>query len=279
MLQDILDAEHSGATAGVEAAERHASAASAIAKAVTAEGYDHIVYINQYEGKGLPSILVMNPEKHVMLTGRDSVEEAGFDTIKHGVHIASVLLLAAGLALPDEEAQASAPLSTTAKFISGWELNKKEPLLKVYDDVAGIPTVGHGHAFGRWDTVTKKVVKNKKAIASYNKLSPEDKQKQVDAWYRADLRTARTRAKKFAGQKWDTLTNGQQLALVSLSFNAGDLTKVAPTAFKALQNGNLDDAAHQLFSKEDGIVNSGGKYVAGLYNRRQAELAYWNGTN
>jgi len=285
MLQDILDAEHSGATAGVEAAERHASAASAIAKAVTAEGYDHIVYINQYEGKGLPSILVMNPEKHVMLTGRDSVEEAGFDTIKHGVHIASVLLLAAGLALPDEEAQASAPLSPTAKFISSWELRKSVPLLKVYDDAAkdstgkGIPTVGYGHAFGYYNKLTKKNVIRTKEIAAYNKLSDADKQKQVEEWHRKDLRVARKSAHQFAGTRWGQLTDGQKLALTSLAFNVGNLKTQAPKAFEALKNNQLDEAAHQLFSKEDGLVNAGGNFVQGLLNRRQAELAYWNGTN
>ena len=175
--------------------------------------------------------------------------------------------------------------SPVAKFISSKELSSSVPLLKVYEDATkdstgkGIPTVGHGHAFGHYNEKTKKNVIKTKEVAAYNKLSPADQQKQVDKWFREDLQAAEKSAQKFAGNRWSQLTDGQKLALTSLAFNVGDLTKKAPDAFAALKNNDFPETAHQLFSKAEGFVNAGGKYNAGLYKRRQAELAYWDGTN
>lgn len=175
--------------------------------------------------------------------------------------------------------------SPVAKFISSKELSSSVPLLKVYEDATkdstgkGIPTVGHGHAFGYYNETTKKNVIKTKEVAAYNKLSPADQQKQVDKWFREDLQAAEKSAQKFAGNRWSQLTDGQKLALTSLAFNVGDLKKKAPDAFAALKNNDFAETAHQLFSKAEGFVNAGGKYKDGLYKRRQAELAYWDGTN
>jgi GH24 family phage-related lysozyme (muramidase) len=175
--------------------------------------------------------------------------------------------------------------SPVAKFISSKELSSSVPLLKVYEDATkdstgkGIPTVGHGHAFGHYNEKTKKNVIKTKEVAAYNKLSPADQQKQVDKWFREDLQAAEKSAQKFAGNRWSQLTDGQKLALTSLAFNVGDLKKKAPKAFAALKNNDFAETAHQLFSKAEGFVNAGGQYKDGLYKRRQAELAYWDGTN
>ena len=68
------------------------------------------------------------------------------------------------------------------------------------------------------------------------------------------------------------ITQGQFEALVSLSYNAGDLKTVAKKGWTALMKNDLDTAATEFFSEEKGIVHVGKKKLQGLVNRRKAEL-------
>ena len=67
------------------------------------------------------------------------------------------------------------------------------------------------------------------------------------------------------------LTQGQWEAIFSLWYNAGDLTIVAPRACKALTDGDLKKAVHELFSEESGIIFIKKKKSNGLINRRRGE--------
>jgi lysozyme len=68
------------------------------------------------------------------------------------------------------------------------------------------------------------------------------------------------------------ITQGQFEALVSLSYNAGDLKIVAKNGWKALKNNDFETAAIEFFSSEKGIVFVKNKKMQGLINRRTAEL-------
>ena len=67
------------------------------------------------------------------------------------------------------------------------------------------------------------------------------------------------------------LLPNQKAALISLVFNVGkDAFKIS-YALKALNLGDMEEFKKQAFSKNHGFVKSNGKYVPGLYNRRQSE--------
>ena len=68
-----------------------------------AEGFDHIAYINTVEGKGSPSILVLDA-KHVKLANREVVAEAGGE--KTAAYKAG-LLSSGGMMLNIDEAEAA----------------------------------------------------------------------------------------------------------------------------------------------------------------------------
>ena len=63
------------------------------------------------------------------------------------------------------------------------------------------------------------------------------------------------------------VTKWQYIALVSLSFNVGDLRRKAPKLLHYLNAGQEDKAAHEFLD----ICRAGGLVVAGLKRRREKE--------
>lgn len=63
------------------------------------------------------------------------------------------------------------------------------------------------------------------------------------------------------------VTKWQYIALVSLSFNVGDLRRKAPKLLHNLNSRQEDRAAHEFL----GICRAGGKVVPGLKRRREKE--------
>lgn len=63
------------------------------------------------------------------------------------------------------------------------------------------------------------------------------------------------------------VTKWQYIALVSLSFNVGDLRRKAPKLLHYLNAGQEDKAAHEFLD----ICRAGGKVVPGLKARREKE--------
>lgn len=72
------------------------------------------------------------------------------------------------------------------------------------------------------------------------------------------------------------ITQGQFEALVSLSYNCGDLKKAAKKGWAALMKKDMETAAIEFFSEEKGLVHANKTKLRGLVNRRAAELTLWN---
>lgn len=64
-----------------------------------------------------------------------------------------------------------------------------------------------------------------------------------------------------------SVTKWQLIALVSLSFNVGDLRRKAPKLLHYLNAGQEDKAAHEFLD----ICRAGGRVVEGLKRRREKE--------
>lgn len=72
-----------------------------------------------------------------------------------------------------------------------------------------------------------------------------------------------------------TLTQGQFDALVSLVYNWGGYYFKASKGLKKLNAGDYSGAIEEFFDVKKGVVKVSGKVLAGLVNRRQAELHLW----
>jgi len=73
------------------------------------------------------------------------------------------------------------------------------------------------------------------------------------------------------------LTANQKAALTSLVYNVGRTSFKKSKALKALNAGDMDEFKKQAFSRNKGWVKSKGKFMEGLYNRRQKEQALFFG--
>ena len=123
--------------------------------------------------------------------------------------------------------------------------------LEAYLDSVGIPTIGYGHTAGV-------------------KIGDTCTQEQADEWLRTDVQAAvRCVAQSVTG----VLTQGQIDALTSFVFNLGCGALRGSTLLRKLNAGE-DDAAAQQFLKWD---HAGGKVVAGLSARREAEMELFLG--
>ncbi len=69
------------------------------------------------------------------------------------------------------------------------------------------------------------------------------------------------------------LTQNQFNALVALVFNIGSQSFHNSKALTYLNQGDYDNFYNEAFSRENGFCHSGGQFIEGLYNRRQAEFA------
>ncbi len=122
--------------------------------------------------------------------------------------------------------------------------------LDSYQDQVGVWTIGYGH--------TKNVHANMRCT-----------QRQADEWLMEDLQGAM--ADLVLSVKVE-MTHGEQDALVDFIFNLGADNFNHSTLLRKLNAGDHDGAAEE-FEKWD---HAGGKVIAGLLRRRQAEKSVFN---
>lgn len=123
--------------------------------------------------------------------------------------------------------------------------NEEGYKLKAYLCPAGRWTIGYGHTAG----VTEGM-----AIS----------QAHAEDLLRADVIDC---AGRMASYIKAPVTKWQFIALVSLSFNLGDLRRKAPKLLHYLNAGQEDKAAHEFLD----ICRAGGRVVEGLKRRREKE--------
>ena len=123
--------------------------------------------------------------------------------------------------------------------------NEEGCKLKAYLCPAGKWTIGYGHTAG----VTEGM-----AIS----------QAHAEELLRADVIDVAQRMSSYINAP---VTKWQYIALVSLSFNVGDLRRKAPKLLHNLNSRQEDKAAHEFLD----ICQAGGKVVPGLKRRREKE--------
>ena len=117
--------------------------------------------------------------------------------------------------------------------------------LQAYLDSAGVPTIGYGHTHG----VT---------------LGMSCTQEEAEQWLQQDIQVA---AQAVNGMVTVALTQPEFDALVDFAFNLGAGNLQKSTLLRLLNAGDYKGAAAE-FEKWD---RAGGKVMAGLLRRRQAE--------
>lgn len=117
--------------------------------------------------------------------------------------------------------------------------------LKAYLCPAGKWTIGYGHTAGVTEGMT---------------IS----QAHAEELLRADVIDLAQRMSSYIKAP---VTKWQFIALVSLSFNVGDLRRKAPKLLHNLNSRQEDKAAHEFLD----ICRAGGKVVPGLKRRREKE--------
>lgn len=143
----------------------------------------------------------------------------------------------------------------------------------VYSDVAGIPTVGVGHALTKSERSSGKIyltngdvldVRNPLTHAEIMNLLLDDVARFEDA-------VTRNVKVKLEQHQFD--------ALVSFSFNVGERAFEKSTLLKLLNNGEYEKAGEQFKRWDKASVKGRKVSVKGLTARRAIELALWNGQN
>lgn len=122
--------------------------------------------------------------------------------------------------------------------------------LTAYLDQVGVPTIGYGHTRGVH-------------------LGMTCTQEQAEAWLREDIALCEQDVNTHVKVP---LAQGEFDALVDFAFNLGCQSLNGSTLLRLLNAGDYHGAAAE-FEKWDHV---GGKIVAGLLRRRQAELAEFN---
>ena len=123
--------------------------------------------------------------------------------------------------------------------------NEEGCKLKAYLCPAGKWTIGYGHTAGVTEGMT------------ISQAHAED-------LLRADVIDVAQRMSSYIKAP---VTKWQYIALVSLSFNVGDLRRKAPKLLHNLNSRQEDKAAHEFLD----ICRAGGKVVPGLTRRREKE--------
>ncbi len=124
---------------------------------------------------------------------------------------------------------------------------------RVYNDVAGVPTIGWGHRLLHPDSFPDGVDE---------KLAVHILACDVDDAEEAVLRLVKV-----------PLTQGQFDALVDFTFNLGQGRLASSTLLKELNAGHYDSAAQELLRWD----HAGAVELASLKARREAEFALWHG--
>ena len=148
------------------------------------------------------------------------------------------------------------------KLLKEWEGCKSH----VYNDPAGIPTIGVGHKLTQSELSSGKITIKGAAIKCAEGLSD---QQMIDLLAQ-DLRPAQEAVN---GDVTVALTQNRFDALVSFTFNVGTGAFAASTLRKVLNQGNYDEVPNQLRR----WVHAGGNVLPGLVTRRENEIKLWNG--
>jgi lysozyme len=123
--------------------------------------------------------------------------------------------------------------------------------LSSYQDQVGVWTIGYGHTRG---------------VGPGMLCTPA----QAEAWLIEDIQWASDTVNKYVTV---VITQGEFDALVDFTFNLGANNFWHSTLLKLVNKGDFTAAANE-FAKWD---RAGGKVVAGLLRRREAEEAEFNG--
>jgi lysozyme len=136
---------------------------------------------------------------------------------------------------------------------------------KVYDDSAGLPTIGVGHLLTQEENSSGKITINGQPIDYSLGLTDQ----QVMDLLAQDL----VRFEQVVQNEVRVDLNQNQFdALVSFSFNVGTQAFKNSTLLKVLNDGLYEEVPDQLRR----WVKAGGKTVQGLVNRRENEINLWN---
>ena len=122
---------------------------------------------------------------------------------------------------------------------------------QVYNDVAGIPTIGYGHR-----------------ILPAEDFSDGISEEEATALLLHDVDWAEHAVERLVTV---ALSQGQYDALVDFTYNLGAQQLANSTLLKLLNQGQYDDAGQQLLRWN----KAGGKVQPGLTRRREAELQLW----
>jgi len=134
--------------------------------------------------------------------------------------------------------------------------------LKMYKDVAGLPTIGVGHLLTQDELSSGKILIQGKVARYANGLT----KKQVIQLLAQDV-------EKFVTKQVQVELKPHQFdALVSFTFNVGNGAFKNSTLLKVLNKGLHDEVPRQLAR----WVYSGGRKIQGLINRRNNEINLWN---
>lgn len=139
-------------------------------------------------------------------------------------------------------------------------------ILHVYNDVAGLPTIGVGHLLTRDELTSGKLYLRGQAVRYANGLTPQQA---------LDLLAQDLEKYEQAVDESVTvnLSQNQFDALVSFTFNTGIGAFKDSTLLKLLNQGKYEEVPAQLRRWE----YAGGRQVQGLVNRRENEIKLWNG--
>ncbi len=147
------------------------------------------------------------------------------------------------------------------KLLAQWEGFRN----KVYDDAAGLPTIGVGHLLTQEENSSGKITINGQPIDYSQGLTDQ----QVMDLLAQDL----VRFEQVVQNEVRVELNQNQFdALVSFSFNVGTQAFKSSTLLRVLNDGQYDEVPNQLRR----WVKADGKTIQGLVNRRENEINLWN---
>jgi len=149
------------------------------------------------------------------------------------------------------------------ELLKQWEGFKN----KLYNDSAGLPTIGVGHLLTKSELSSGKIVINGAAVQYDVGLSDS----QVLNLLKQDMTPA---AQVVTNKVTVPLNQNQFDALTSFTFNVGGAAFSGSTLLKLLNQGQYDEVPPQLRRWN----KAGGKVVQGLINRRENEIKLWNGS-
>ena len=148
------------------------------------------------------------------------------------------------------------------ELLKQWEGFK----LNVYNDSAGLPTIGVGHLITQSERNSGSIVIDGVAVKYAGGLT----QQQVLDLLSQDVKPAEQSVNN--GVKVP-LDQNQFDALVSFTFNVGGGAFAGSTLLKVLNQQQYTEVPNQFLR----WTKAGGKVVQGLVNRRHNEIKLWNG--